>query len=312
VATRLCSAAVLILCAACVTTQRAAYTAPALAGPPRVAGEAAARVLVLVATDADPRLAPMWLDHAARAADAVDAALRAAGFRTTREPLARWSARVTVICPIRGPEFSVVVEARREVVDRLDVNGRDWGAAELAELGKAVRQRVESSEAIAALAGVPPRRPEPSAAAEPGRAQGGGAPAGPPRRRLVVLDFRGSAGAAALAVLADQARAAAAEAARTSGTEVMTRERVLAALKERGRPAEPCADGGACEVETARAAGADLVVTGEVSDVGGARFLVLKLVDAASGALLASKHAQAKDDLALVEAAKPAAAALFQ
>jgi hypothetical protein len=65
-------------------------------------------------------------------------------------------------------------------------------------------------------------------------------------------------------------------------------------------------------VEAARAAGADLVVTGEVSDVGGARFLVLKLVDAASGALLASKHAQGKDDLALVEAAKPAAAALFQ
>jgi hypothetical protein len=92
---------------------------------------------------------------------------------------------------------------------------------------------------------------------------------------------------------------------------VLTREQVLATLKERGRSAESCTDG-ACEVETARAAGADLVVTGEVSEVGGARFLVLKLVDAPSGALLASKHAQAKDDLALVEAAKPAATALFE
>jgi hypothetical protein len=306
------AAAVLLLCAACVTTPRTAYTAPAPAGPAYVSGEAAARVLVLVVPDPDPRIAPMWLEHADKAADAVDAALREAGFRTTRESLARWSARVTVICPIRGPQFSIVIEAHHKVVDRFDLNGKEWGPAELAELGKVVRQRVERSEAIAALAGVAPPRPEPTAAAaaEPGRARVDGAP-GPPKRRLAVLDFRGSVSPAALAVLADLARAAAAEAGRASGTVVMTREHVLATLKEQGRSAGPCADG-ACEVETARAVGADLLVTGEVSEVGGARVLVLKLVDATSGALLASKHAQAKDDLALVEAAKPAAAGLFE
>jgi len=114
-----------------------------------------------------------------------------------------------------------------------------------------------------------------------------------------------------LAVLADQVRAAAAEAGRTSGTTVMTRESVNASSKEKGRSDKPCGDA-ACDLETARAAGADLVVTGEVSAIGDARFLVLRLVDTAAGALVASRHAQATDDLALIEAARPAAAALLQ
>jgi hypothetical protein len=38
----------------------------------------------------------------------------------------------------------------------------------------------------------------------------------------------------------------------------------------------------------------------------------MKLFDAEAGTLLASKQADAADDLALVKAAKPAAAALFE
>ncbi len=184
---------------------------------------------------------------------------------------------------------------------RWEVNGAAWGAEELAELGRAVRQRLERSDAIAALAGVagPGRSPseaQPAAPAGdrgPGRAEQAAPPPG--KRRLAVLDFRGAVPPQVLAVLADQARAAAAEAGRTSGMTVMTRESVNAS-----------------DLETARAAGADLVVTGEVSAIGDARFLVLRLVDTAAGTLVASRHAQATGDLALVEAARPAVAALFQ
>jgi hypothetical protein len=81
-------------------------------------------------------------------------------------------------------------------------------------------------------------------------------------------------------------------------------------LKDQGKAAA-CMEG-ECEVETARLIGAHLVVTGEVSRVGPAQFLQMKLFDAEAGTLLASKQADAADDLALVKAAKPAAAALFE
>jgi hypothetical protein len=187
---RAAAALALVLCAACVH-DRTAYAAPEPAGPAGVSGEAAARVLVLIVPDADPRIAPPWLDRADKGADAVDAALRDAGFRTTREVLARWTARVTVRCPVRGEDFSIVIDdARHKVLDRFDLNGRDWGPAELAELGRTVRQRLERSEAIAALAGVVPKRAEPAAAAavEPGGARVDGPTAGLAKRRPAVLD----------------------------------------------------------------------------------------------------------------------------
>jgi hypothetical protein len=223
--------------------------------------------------------------------------------------------RVTVILPLRGADFTVAVDANGKELERWAVNGAAWGAEELAELGRAVRQRLERSDAIAALAGVagPQRSPTEAQPAAPAAARGPvrAEPAAPPpgKRRLAVLDFRGAAPPQVLAILADQARAAAADAGRTSGTIVLTRESVIAS-SEKGRT-EPCGDA-ACDLETARAAGADLVVTGEVSAIGDARFLVLRLVDLASGTLVASRHAQARDDLGLVEAARPAAEALFQ
>jgi hypothetical protein len=309
----LVAVAVLLPAAACRTGTP--YKAPAPEGAPSLGSDAAAKLLVLVVADADPRVNPPWIEKAERAADAVAAALAQAGFRTTRRQSTRTTVRVTVSPPLRGPDFTVAVDANGKELDRWAVNGAAWGAAELAELGTAVRQWLERSDAIAALAGVAgpgqtPNKAQPAAPAAdrgPVRAE----PAAPPpgKRRLAVLDFRGAVPPQVLAVLADQARAAAAEAGRTSGTTVMTRESVIAS-KEKGR-AEPCGDA-ACDLETARAAGADLVVTGEVSAIGDARFLILRLVDTASGALVASRHAKATDDLALVEAARPAAAALFQ
>jgi hypothetical protein len=308
--------AVLLSAAACRTTGTP-YTAPAPDGAPFLGSDAAAKLLVLVVADADPRVNAPWIEKAERAADAVAAALAQAGFRTTRRQSMRTTVRVTVSLPLRGPDFTVAVDANGKELDRWAVNGAAWGAEELAELGKAVRQWLERSDAIAALAGVagpgqPPNKAQPAAPAAdrgPVRAE----PAAPPpgKRRLAVLDFRGAVPPQVLAVLADQTRAAAAEAGRASGTTVMTRESVNASSKEKGRSDEPCGDA-ACDLETARAAGADLVVTGEVSAIGDARFLVLRLVDTAAGALIASRHAKATDDLALVEAARPAAAALFQ
>jgi hypothetical protein len=305
--------AVLLSAAACRTGTP--YKAPAPEGAPSFGSDAATKLLVLVVADADPRVNAPWIEKAERAADAVAAALAQAGFRTTRRQSMRTTVRVTVSLPLRGPDFTVAVDANGKELDRWAVNGAAWGAEELAELGRAVRQWLERSDAIAALAGVTgpgqsPNKAQPAAPAAdrgPVRAE----PAAPPpgKRRLAVLDFRGVVPPQVLAVLADQARAAAAEAGRTSGTTVMTRESVIAS-KEKGR-AEPCGDA-ACDLETARAAGADLVVTGEVSTIGDARFLILRLVDTASGALVASRHAKATDDLALVEAARPAAAALFQ
>jgi hypothetical protein len=309
----LAAVAVLLSTVACRTGPP--YKAPAAEGAPSLGSDAAAKLVVLVVADADPRVNPPWIEKAEKAADAVAAALAQAGFRTTRQPgFRRTPVRVTVTPPLRGPDFTVAVDANGKEVDRWPVNGAAWGPEELAELGRAVRERLERSGAIAALAGVTApastaSKAEPSASAAEGavRAQPAAPPAG--KRRLAVLDFRGAVPGQVLAILADQARAAAAEAGRTSETTVMTRESVLASNEK--RRAEPCADV-ACDLETARAAGADLVVTGEVSAIGDARFLVLRLVDTASGVLVASRHAQAKDDLALVEAARPAAAALFQ
>lgn len=290
-------------------TGRAPYVAPSSEGAPALSSTAAARVLVLVVAESDPRVSPPWLDKAERAADAVAAALAQAGFRTARDGRG-WAVRVTVSALLRGGDFGILVDAGGKALEELKVEGGGWGPGELAELGRAVRQRLERSEAVAALAGAAaPRKGEPSAAARgPVLAEPRLVPVG---RRLAVLDFRGAAPPPVLAVLADQARAAAAEAGRRSGTTVLVREVVLAAAKEKGRGAEVCPDA-ACDLETARAAGADLAVTGEVTAIGEARILVLRLVDVASGALVASRTAQGKDDLALVEAARPAAAGLFE
>lgn len=319
------AAAVLAVSLTACAGAKGPYQAQAPVGPPALDREHAAKLLVLVAGDPDPQTSAVWRERLDRAVDAVEADLKAAGYRTTREVLASWSARVTVSCPIRGADFAVFLQAKHKPVDHLEANGLEWGAPELAALARTTRQRLERSPHIAALAGVqvaPPAAPEPSAVTTGSRAAVPPAPAAEPpwrkvasgpgtKHRLVVADFGGSVPPSVLGLLADLARAAAVEAARTAGVSVMTREGVTAARRASGQSVAACSDG-ACALETARLVGADLVLTGEVSQVGGAQILVLKLLDVSSGALLASKHARAADDLALVDAAKPAAAALFE
>lgn len=304
------SLALLLSTAGCRTGKPPYLAPPASGAPVLVDRYAAARLRVLVEARSDERVSPPWIEKAEKAADAVAAELGAIGCRISRGANLGWDVRVTVSAPLRGPDLTVVVDGNHKVLERLDANGAAWDRDELAALARTVRERFERSEPVAAIAGVrPPARPT-VAAADPGVAATTAAPV-PARRRLAVLDFRGAATPPVLGLLADQARAAAADAGRSSGTAVLTREAFVAALKEKGRPAEACADA-ACELEAARAAGADLLVTGEVTAVGEARVLVLKLVEAGTGTLVASRHAQGKDDLALLEAARPAAAALFQ
>jgi hypothetical protein len=131
------------------------------------------------------------------------------------------------------------------------------------------------------------------------------------RRRLAVLEFHGAIDPAILAILSDQARAAAVEAGRAQGVAVMTRENLAAILKDMGRGTAACSDG-ECEVETARNIGADLVVTGEVVKIQDTLLLTMKLFESKGGTLLASKQAYAKDGLRLVQESKPAAAKLFE
>lgn len=290
-------------------TGRAPYQAPSPAGAAALSREDAAKLLVLVVAESDPQVTPPWVEKAGKAADAVAAALAEGGFRTTRGG-GRWGVRVTVSALLRGGDFGIVADAGGKVLEELKVAGGGWGPGELAELGRAVRERLERSAAVARLAGVTPAVAAVAAAPAPPAADGP-AQAGPRKaRRLAVLDFRGAAAPKVLALLADQARAAAAEGA-GAGRAVLTREAVTAALREKGRGVEPCADA-ECELEVARAAGADLVVTGEVTEVGDARVLVLRLVDVAAGTLAASRTAQARDELGLVEATRAEAAALFR
>lgn len=312
---------VALLASACAgASGKIPYHAPTPAGAAAVDTDTAEKLTVLVVAEADPRIAPGWVDTVERAGNAVEAALRGAHFGITRQAWSSWNVRVTVSCPIRGADFEVRIEAKGKLVDRFEANGRDWDRTELEQLAAETRQRIERSELIAAIGGKPPRpaaAPAPAATTtpapvpEPRRAWVAAATGPSARRRLAVLEFRGAGSPTVLALLADQAGAAAADAARPAGIQVLTRDAVARSLKAQGRTVARCADAD-CDLETGRALGADLVVSGEVSQVGGAQFLVLKLVDAASGALLASRHARATDDLALVEAAKPAAAALFE
>lgn len=128
--------------------------------------------------------------------------------------------------------------------------------------------------------------------------------------RLAVLEFRGALPPNILGALADEARGAALNATADVGCTVMTRESLAAVLRDMGRSAQ-CGDG-ECEVDVARSIGADLVLSGEVMKIEGTQVLTMKLHESAKGALLATARAQARTSLALLEAARPAAASLFR
>jgi hypothetical protein len=281
------------------------YQAPTLHTPVVVTPEKAAGVLVLVQCG-DGKAA---LDeYQVNVKNAVEAQLRRAGFRITHRYADTWALKAFLQARA-SYAVDFLLETRDRALDRLSMSNGNGVPPEQA--ARAIRQRVERSEALAtfieesgatgfgaAAAPAPPR-----AWIAPAKVTG-------TQRRLAVLEFRGALSPPLLALLADQARAAAVEAVRAHGIAVMTRENMVVMLKDQGRTAT-CTEG-ECEVESARSIGADLVVTGEVSKVGSALFLVTKLFDSTSGSLVASKHVKAADDVALVDAAKPAAAALFE
>jgi hypothetical protein len=293
---------------ACVTAP-GVFTAPVPTTPAVLTRAAAARLVVLVQGDGvtDPER-PKRAVTMSQAVNAVASALSEAGFRVTTDPGVASSVVIKVASDSK-PHLRITAEAKGIILEQVDVRTEQvFLDSEFPEVGKHIRQRFERSEALASLAAELASKPQ-VASGDQGRpwAKTTGTAA---TRRLAVLEFRGSLAPNLLALLSDQARSAAVEAVRPHGIAVMTRENTAVMLKDQGKAAA-CMEG-ECEVETARLIGAHLVVTGEVSRVGSAQFLQMKLFDAEAGTLLASKQADAADDLALVKAAKPAAAALFE
>jgi hypothetical protein len=288
------------------------YTAPVLTTPVVVTPESASRLVVRVQSDVDQdkKLTAEALSKLASVTNAIAAELRQASFQVTMSSSTPSASTVKVgyASGYLG-EYQVVVEANGVVLEQI-VGHSVNSSADEAAFARHTRQRLERSEGLASLAAELEAKPQ---------ALKGDAPrswvkttgASAATRRLAVLEFRGSIAPNLLALLSDQARSAAVEAVRPHGIAVMTRENTSVMLRDQGRAPGACTEGD-CEVETARLIGAHLVVTGEVWRVGSAQFLQMKLFDAEAGTLLASKQADATDDLALVKAAKPAAAALFE
>jgi hypothetical protein len=288
------------------------YTAPVLTTQVVVTPESASRLLVRVQSDVDQnkKLTAEALSKLASVTNAIAAELRQASFQVTMSSSAPSASTVKVgyASGYLG-EYQVVVEANGVVLEQI-VGHSVNSSADEAAFARHTRQRLERSEGLASLAAELEAKPQaPKGDAPRPWVKTTGASAA--TRRLAVLEFRGSLAPNLLALLSDQARSAAVEAVRPHGIAVMTRENTAVMLRDQGRAPGACTEGD-CEVETARLIGAHLVVTGEVSRVGSAQFLQLKLFDAEAGTLLASKQADATDDLALVKAAKPAAAALFE
>ena len=90
---------------------------------------------------------------------------------------------------------------------------------------------------------------------------------------------------------------------------VMTRESTEVLLKQYGKTLADCT--GECEVETGRKLGADFVVSGRITKVGSRLALTMRLHATASGELLKTAEALAKDTDALVDATGGAVATLL-
>ncbi len=105
-----------------------------------------------------------------------------------------------------------------------------------------------------------------------------------------------------LGLLADEARAGTLEVLKPPSHVVMTRENTAQLLKEMG--SKPACTEGECEVETARLVGADLVLSGQVSRLGGAWIVSVKLHDVKTAALLGARSASGATTLEALDALK--------
>jgi len=98
--------------------------------------------------------------------------------------------------------------------------------------------------------------------------------------------------------LSDAVRSGVLDAARGRDLLIMTRENMLALLKEMGKP--DCREGD-CEVETARNIGADYVLSGEIAHIEGTYVAVLKLHECDDGQLLSTATARGRAQLDLID-----------
>lgn len=130
-----------------------------------------------------------------------------------------------------------------------------------------------------------------------------------PSLRLAVLEFRGPFEMQVLVALADAARAGAVGSL-SSQFAIMTRESMDSMLQDMGR-SDRCVEG-ACEVETARNIGADLLVTGEVIRFDGTYLATLKLHETLKGSLLGTGRVAGRTPLELLDGVQAAATRLLE
>ena len=116
---------------------------------------------------------------------------------------------------------------------------------------------------------------------------------------LAVLDFESKLEGELSAILSDQARAGALDTLDSLQWSIITRENMMQILDDMGKDLD-CVSG-SCEVEVARNIGADVVISGMLSQVDDVYLLSLKLHDSGSGKLLAMETVQAKEKVDLVE-----------
>jgi sulfatase modifying factor 1 len=117
--------------------------------------------------------------------------------------------------------------------------------------------------------------------------------------RLAVLDFESKLKGDLPEILADQSRAGALDVLDPLKWSIITRENIVQVLEDMGKDLS-CLDG-SCEVELGRNIGADIVVSGTLSQVDDLYLLSLKLHDSSSGKLLAMETIKASQQVELVE-----------
>jgi hypothetical protein len=128
--------------------------------------------------------------------------------------------------------------------------------------------------------------------------------------KVAVLDFRAFTGRVSpdnLLYFTDLVRGACLGAA--PRLEVMTRENLLVLLQSTGKDLSNCE--GECEVDTGRRIGADLIVSGDIHELGSLLKLALRLHETRSGGLLMATQASGKSIEELDANAQDAARALF-
>jgi formylglycine-generating enzyme len=116
---------------------------------------------------------------------------------------------------------------------------------------------------------------------------------------LAVLEFTGSDNEDLVSILSDQARAGALDQLDPFIYSIITRENMMQILEDMGKDAT-CMEA-SCEVEMARNIGADFVISGTISQIGGTQMVMLKLHQSEAGTLLAMHRIQGVDPVELVE-----------